>query len=510
MNNASLGLLAPQHLLPVLNEALGLASIPVCFSFDPTGEVPQTTPAAKVILVVLSPAIEDALDEYEDLLYADGQQAMFDEDQDRSGWDATRWSAHLAPKLSPLLKETALESNLATDVDLPALDRADDEQSEPTPLNLPIADYPADNAPLEGLSGLTWSQDEEPQSPAPMAALELDLSPSFKDAPIDSQHSLDSGLEAGWEADADSPLFNLSPSLAIQASEPADTQNTTNEGMPTGSHEEPIPEALTIRLSLDMSDESVMTEPALVEPVKAASFSTKGLSLVMDDGESVDIHSVKQSPEPNPEEESPAEDFVFLETSDPEDWTAPKAEGFVLIAGGMGGPGAIREILSHLNEKMPVPVLIIQPMPQGRYEVLANNLGKHASIPVEHATMGAQLTPGKAWVMGEGLAPEANDEGLWVAQEGCASTAIVRAGETQSAILMVSGAGQDLIFPAMEAMACGALLFGQEPDRAYEAHTIEALMELGLVTGTPTMLGIHLAEHWGITDVSEASGGAST
>ena len=122
MNNASLGLLAPQHLLPVLNEALGLASIPVCFSFDPTGEVPQTTPAAKVILVVLSPAIEDALDEYEDLLYADGQQAMFDEDQDRSGWDATRWSAHLAPKLSPLLKETALESNLATDVDLPALD----------------------------------------------------------------------------------------------------------------------------------------------------------------------------------------------------------------------------------------------------------------------------------------------------------------------------------------------------------------------------------------------------
>lgn len=524
MNNASLGLLAPTHLLPVLQEALELAGMPPCFSFDPSQETPQDLPLARVILVVLTPAIEDSLDAYDELLYSDGQQAMFDEDQDRKGWNSQRWCAHLAPKLSPLLAEAT-----------------------PLAQKLPQNEAPTvgKNEPGNEFEG----RDRGQESTQPLSEPgELELTPTLGQAPA-FVPELAMDLDTGWEADESSPLFqnglektlDSRADLAIEPEQP--TQENHLPGLDMGLAMEehsaipstqkndeqpqegtastpdvPAPSSVGMALSLDMSDDSILVETPASSSAPAPSFSSPlGLSLVMDEEEAEEktdhttaptIQQTTHDEAKRPEAEDAPEGFVFVEEpqADPNAWAPPEAQGFVLILGGMGGPAAIREILSHLNERMPVPVIIHQPMPQGRYEVLAANLGKHATLPVQHAPAGTELTSGVAWVLDDGLAPQLDEDGKWIAQEGTPSLAVSRAGETQSAILMVSGASQELIFPAMEAMACGALIFGQEPERAYEAHTIETLVDLGLVPGTPAMLGIHLAEHWGITDPGDQHG----
>lgn len=528
MNNSSIGLLAPDHLLPVLVEAMEISRIPVCFSFDPSSQSPEIQQQAGAILVVLSPAIEEALDDYEDMLYSGNQEAMFDEDQGREGWDAQRWSDHLTPKLVPLLGSgsKAIPSGFSEEGTHGAegLDWNGESPltaplsgvEEGTPADLvegvdvkdresDLMFYPEDEAPEGVNQGLELSMSlqgvDHPKDPTVLGA-GLEMAPSMEAVPAITAPGLEMGLETGWEADEDSPLFNPPQEHDEKAppTERPDGREATTEA------------TLKLSLSLDMSDDPTIPTASVESPsqTRATWASTEGLSLLMDEDEGEDSEpksskspdypaiETEQTWETSIDSTSNEQNHTPLKEESLDSWVEPEAKGFVLIMGGTGGPGAIREILASLSDNMPVPVLIHQPMPQGRYDVLALNLGKRAAIPVEYAPEGASLEPGKAWVLGEGLAPEMSEQGQWVARKGGPDLAVSRAGETQSALLMVSGAGQDLIFPAMEAMAEGALLFGQEPEHAYEAHTIDALAELGLVTGDAESLGTYLAEHWGV------------
>src|SRR4051812_37376338 len=57
---------------------------------------------AKAILIALEPAIEESLDRFDPLLADPAMTVIFDEADlaaQREGWDAARWTRHLAAKL---------------------------------------------------------------------------------------------------------------------------------------------------------------------------------------------------------------------------------------------------------------------------------------------------------------------------------------------------------------------------------------------------------------------------
>ncbi len=70
----------------------------------------------------------------------------------------------------------------------------------------------------------------------------------------------------------------------------------------------------------------------------------------------------------------------------------------VAIGVSTGGPNALAEIFRGLPADLSVPILIVQHMPPLFTKLLAERLSAIGSIPVEEATSGVELRPGRAWI----------------------------------------------------------------------------------------------------------------
>ncbi|MBX9401907.1 hypothetical protein K4L06_11355 [Lysobacter sp. BMK333-48F3] len=87
-----------------LRSALGDAGANLVLEGDPTSLDPAALDAADpdVVVVVLDPATEDALDRFEAVLVDPSIEVLFEEAEltvAREGWDEARWARHLAAKL---------------------------------------------------------------------------------------------------------------------------------------------------------------------------------------------------------------------------------------------------------------------------------------------------------------------------------------------------------------------------------------------------------------------------
>jgi two-component system chemotaxis response regulator CheB len=70
----------------------------------------------------------------------------------------------------------------------------------------------------------------------------------------------------------------------------------------------------------------------------------------------------------------------------------------VAIGVSTGGPNALAEVFRALPAAVPVPILIVQHMPPMFTRLLAQRLTADAKVPVEEATSGVALRPGRAWI----------------------------------------------------------------------------------------------------------------
>lgn len=70
----------------------------------------------------------------------------------------------------------------------------------------------------------------------------------------------------------------------------------------------------------------------------------------------------------------------------------------VVIGCSTGGPNALADVIPTLPADFPVPVLIVQHMPPMFTRLMAERLNKISHIPVNEASAGVPLKPGKAWV----------------------------------------------------------------------------------------------------------------
>jgi two-component system, chemotaxis family, protein-glutamate methylesterase/glutaminase len=77
---------------------------------------------------------------------------------------------------------------------------------------------------------------------------------------------------------------------------------------------------------------------------------------------------------------------------------APGPVEVVAIGISTGGPNALRDIVPHLDPRMPAPVLIVQHMPAGFTEEFAQSLDRICPLEVREAKDGDVLTAGRIFV----------------------------------------------------------------------------------------------------------------
>ncbi len=70
----------------------------------------------------------------------------------------------------------------------------------------------------------------------------------------------------------------------------------------------------------------------------------------------------------------------------------------VAIASSTGGPRALQDVIPHLPGNLPVPVLLVQHMPQGFTASLADRLNEISPIAVSEARDGDMIAPGHVYI----------------------------------------------------------------------------------------------------------------
>src|SRR5690606_21629519 len=128
-------------------------------------QVRQAQPQA--VLVALEPAIEDAIERFEDVLADPGYMVIFEEAEQaalRTGWDAARWLRHLSAKLHRHSDVLPAGAEVDDDLQLTA------EPMQAPPVNLDFGDaivaltdeaqQRAEEVPQDTLEGLLAASDE--------------------------------------------------------------------------------------------------------------------------------------------------------------------------------------------------------------------------------------------------------------------------------------------------------------------------------------------------------------
>ena len=176
--------------------------------------------------------------------------------------------------------------------------------------------------------------------------------------------------------------------------------------------------------------------------------------------------------------------------------SAARQSGAVLVFAGIGGPDAVRKLLSELPIDFPRPVLIHLRLDGGRYDNLVRQMERVASMPVELAEVGKGAEAGRIYVL-PGDVTLAVDSGLVSFRNGdSVREAIAQLPPKDSSVLLLSGTDIAYVEPAVALARQGALVAGQSPDGCYDPAASNALAALGGDIGTPTQLAQRLTDRW--------------
>ncbi|HWS77108.1 MAG TPA: chemotaxis protein CheB [Thermomonas sp.] len=156
----------------------------------------------------------------------------------------------------------------------------------------------------------------------------------------------------------------------------------------------------------------------------------------------------------------------------------PGKAGAVVIAAGVGGPDAVRQLLAALPVGFPRPILLRQRIEGGQYDKLVRQMQRATTLPVGLAQPGDPLLPGHVHVMPEGIDVQAAPAGLvFASTEGQPSFAALAAAD--SALLLLSGADPALVDRALSLSLAGGLALGQSHENCFDPATSNALVARG-------------------------------
>jgi len=192
-----------------------------------------------------------------------------------------------------------------------------------------------------------------------------------------------------------------------------------------------------------------------------------------------------EAPDPRPLE-SPA---VFPKTDQ------PSSPGLIFVGAGLGGPAALRSFLAGVPAGLPVPLVVYQPLPNGRQEALVNTLGKVVHLPLSCPATGEALLPGQAYILAQSQSLGLNDQGQWQTEEAPIDLLLTQLQQDNAVVVLLSGSPSHWLLSILDSMAAGTLVLLQSPATAFDATLLQALEGMGAVAEPPEQLAVYVSEY---------------
>ena len=174
---------------------------------------------------------------------------------------------------------------------------------------------------------------------------------------------------------------------------------------------------------------------------------------------------------------------------------APANAGAVVVAAGVGGPDAVRQLLGALPAGFPRPILLRQRIEGGQYDKLVRQMQRATGLRVVLAQPGEPVTNATVHVMSDGIDVQDSPTGLvFMATDGAPSFAALVPGE--SALLLLSGADPTLVGRALTFSMAGGMALGQSPENCFDPATSNALVARGGEAVSLAQLPLKLLARW--------------
>lgn len=171
------------------------------------------------------------------------------------------------------------------------------------------------------------------------------------------------------------------------------------------------------------------------------------------------------------------------------------ANGAVVVAAGVGGPDAVRQLLAELPETFARPVLLRQRIEGGQYDRLVRQMQRASRMQVMLAQAGEPLHGGTVYVMPDGLDVAEAPAGLhFVAAQGEPGFTALRAAD--SAMLLLSGAPTTLVDVALAMRWAGGLALGQSAENCFDPAASQALAARGGEASSLAGMSRQLLQRW--------------
>lgn len=504
---------------------------------DPSELDPATVAghSPRVVLVSLEPAIEDALDRFEDLLGQPEVQVLYDDAEvtrQLDGWDLARWARHLAAKLvgSDVLPPVPGDAD-----PLPQMDFSNMEPGAPPKPSEVMADAKLEDYASESVDLSEW----------------VPTQPRLSDEPREETSTDAAEIQAPEdELDLDLDLSSLEQALA------------------GGGADEPAPEPEPDYDATDATDEPLLADMELSdEPVRFSSFSddddappadtldddVAALAAQLEAFEANDQRQEARDPEFDisfDEGNAPAAAAVSNEQAAPPPPAAQGTGGFggfgnlelapmddtpadtpvevsfapsngraeqlssrlslaehdaapsqsmhagaLLVLAGLGGPDAVRQLLAALPVNLPLPVLLYQHLDTGKHDRLVDQLAKASRMPVDLAQEGKLAYPGRVAVLPPGMGARLDGDNLAFAS-GDLAAVLAALPPADSGVLVLSGADSSLVAAVLEIHAAGGLVMAQDPSGCFDPAAADAVAQAGAASGAPADLAARVVERW--------------
>jgi len=441
-----------------LQAALREAGAEVVLVSDPAQTDASSVRAtgAQALLIALEPAVEDALDRFDTLLADPDVTVIFDEAElaaKRQGWDAARWTRHLAAKLNR--HEHVLPPG--ADVDDSTIAAALAGEPEP----LAIYQRPDSDGDISAFASEAGGRSDEV--------------PRDFDKLIPSAASMFDPVLAEMDDLAGEDFSGLPEFIEF-----ADRLTTAQDEAVGTAQDDAVPASLELPdLELDAPEAFAQASA----PRAAAAVPSGQQDRFRRDLDELQLRIADMQ----------------LEDDRPARARAP--EGAVLVMAGIGGPDAVRQLLGGLPAGFPRAVLVQQRLEGGRHDKLVRQMQRATSLPVSLVEPGMPMQPGHVYVLTADAALSRQDDGLHFSEaavdDGHAILAALPADD--SAVVLLSGSDPASVDAAMHHAGRGAFVAGQSPEGCFDAVASEALTARGAEAGTPAQLAQRLAARWPAT-----------